>query len=425
MSKFLYPIFFLSGAAALIFESLWFRQCGLAFGNSVIASSIVLASFMCGLAVGNGLIAYFGSRLTSPIRVFAFLEFIIALLGFSLVILLPYASLFSSALFRTFFDSPIILNIFRALFAFILLSIPATAMGATLPLLVKALYRSGTAFGNTLGLLYGWNTLGAVCGVILCETMLVGLFGVRGSALFAAACNCSAASLALFIFHRTRIEQPTAPALFSMRAENLATGATFMLLLAGFFSGFALLALEVVWFRFVVLFFMAKSWNFAVMLAVVLSGISLGGFFAAFLFKYSNIIRNYLVSITVLSGILVIITYTYFSIILNMVLHDVRILLVIASLFLMFPTSFISGMLFTMIGNELFERTRAAIESTGFLTLFNTIGAMAGSAVGGFVLIPFLGIENSFFLISLLYGGIALLLLLHEKIHPQATIDYT
>jgi len=409
MSKFLYPIFFLSGAAALIFESLWFRQCGLAFGNSVIASSIVLASFMCGLAVGNGLIAYFGSRLTSPIRVFAFLEFIIALLGFSLVILLPYASLFSSALFRTFFDSPIILNIFRALFAFILLSIPATAMGATLPLLVKALYRSGTA----------------VCGVILCETMLVGLFGVRGSALFAAACNCSAASLALFIFHRTRIEQPTAPALFSMRAENLATGATFMLLLAGFFSGFALLALEVVWFRFVVLFFMAKSWNFAVMLAVVLSGISLGGFFAAFLFKYSNIIRNYLVSITVLSGILVIITYTYFSIILNMVLHDVRILLVIASLFLMFPTSFISGMLFTMIGNELFERTRAAIESTGFLTLFNTIGAMAGSAVGGFVLIPFLGIENSFFLISLLYGGIALLLLLHEKIHPQATIDYT
>ena len=48
-------IFFLSGAAALLFETLWFRQAGLVFGNSVWASSLVLASFMAGLALGNAL----------------------------------------------------------------------------------------------------------------------------------------------------------------------------------------------------------------------------------------------------------------------------------------------------------------------------------------------------------------------------------
>ena len=55
MSRILYAIFFLSGAAALLFETLWFRQAGLAFGNSVWASSLVLSSFMAGLALGNGL----------------------------------------------------------------------------------------------------------------------------------------------------------------------------------------------------------------------------------------------------------------------------------------------------------------------------------------------------------------------------------
>jgi len=47
--------FFLSGASALVFEGLWFRQAGLALGNSVWASSLVLSSFMAGLAAGNAL----------------------------------------------------------------------------------------------------------------------------------------------------------------------------------------------------------------------------------------------------------------------------------------------------------------------------------------------------------------------------------
>ena len=41
-------MFFLSGAAALIFATLWFRQAGLSFGNSMWASSLVLAGFMAG-----------------------------------------------------------------------------------------------------------------------------------------------------------------------------------------------------------------------------------------------------------------------------------------------------------------------------------------------------------------------------------------
>jgi spermidine synthase len=46
-------VFFVSGASALIFETLWFHQASLAFGSSVWASSLVLAGFMGGLALGS------------------------------------------------------------------------------------------------------------------------------------------------------------------------------------------------------------------------------------------------------------------------------------------------------------------------------------------------------------------------------------
>jgi len=64
----LWAIFFLSGAAALLFETLWFNLAGLTLGSSVWASSLVLASFMGGMALGNGLVGRFGHRLTDPIR---------------------------------------------------------------------------------------------------------------------------------------------------------------------------------------------------------------------------------------------------------------------------------------------------------------------------------------------------------------------
>lgn len=82
-------IMFTSGVAALLFETLWFRQAGLSFGNSVWASSLVLSSFMAGLALGNGVVAQRGDRVRHPIRLYAVLELSIAVSGVSLVWVLP------------------------------------------------------------------------------------------------------------------------------------------------------------------------------------------------------------------------------------------------------------------------------------------------------------------------------------------------
>ena len=112
-------VFFLSGAASLLFETLWFRECGLVFGNSAWASAIVLASFMAGLAIGNLIAPKFLRRFEQPLQLYAALEITIALCGLILVFALPYFSSFLAPIFRPLLDSPLP-NMARLILAFVL-----------------------------------------------------------------------------------------------------------------------------------------------------------------------------------------------------------------------------------------------------------------------------------------------------------------
>jgi hypothetical protein len=151
MTALLYAIFFASGASALIFEMLWFRQAGLALGNSVWASSLVLSGFMGGLALGNALGARYGGRLRNPLRAYAIAEVAIAVTGVGLVYLFPVLGVALAPWLRPLLDLPWILNPLRLFIAFLLLLIPSTAMGITLPLLTKALMGHDPHFGAVLG----------------------------------------------------------------------------------------------------------------------------------------------------------------------------------------------------------------------------------------------------------------------------------
>src|SRR5215471_7329692 len=90
MAAALCAIFFLSGAAALVFETVWFAQAALAFGSSIWATSLVVAAFMGGLALGNALSARLGPRLLRPLRAYALLELAIGASGVALVHALPW-----------------------------------------------------------------------------------------------------------------------------------------------------------------------------------------------------------------------------------------------------------------------------------------------------------------------------------------------
>src|ERR1700724_4921286 len=79
-------ILFLSGCSALLFETLWLRLSGLAFGNSVWSAALILSSFMAGLALGSAIAAWSTLWRVRPFCVYAGLEVIVAGFRFTPVV---------------------------------------------------------------------------------------------------------------------------------------------------------------------------------------------------------------------------------------------------------------------------------------------------------------------------------------------------
>lgn len=400
-------IFFLSGASALVFESLWFRLAGLSLGNSVWSASLVLAAFMGGLALGNALVARLHDRISQPVRLYAGLEFTIGLAGIAVVLLLPTLSGLLGPVFAGLTDLPVLLNTVRLVIAFGLLVIPAIAMGATLPVLVAAMSRRDTNFGANLGWLYGWNTLGAMFGVFAAELVLVPAFGILNSGMVALILNLLAAVIALQI---SKVEEDTPiPQPAREHTRQPLSSRTRRFLAVAFGSGALMLALEVVWFRFLLLTRDGTSLIFAAMLAIVLAGIAVGGLVAGKWFQRDEHAYRWLRHVTAASAGLVVLTYWgYDQLPASSGSQDVTTFAFIGfATFLMFPVAFLSGVAFTMVNRAVKDRLGASARTAGIATFYNTIGAMLGSLAAGFLLLPLIGMEVSFFLIAALYFSLA------------------
>lgn len=392
--------FFLSGAAGLIFQVTWLYRCGLVLGSSVAAVTVVLSGFMAGLALGNAAVAARGRRLTRPLRAYAALELLVALSGVAVTYLLPHAGV----LLTPAAGSATALNALRFLVAFIFLLVPATAMGATLPLLVSALCAQGTRFAVALGRLYGWNTLGAVAGVVVSEVVLVGAVGVTGSAWVAAALNVCAAALAL---RAGAAADPVAPAVVN---DLPSTGRGTSLYLATALSGALLLALEVVWFRFLSMYVLVTTLATSLMLAVVLSGIGLGGLLASAWLRRRPNVGDLLPAVACAAGLATFGTYVLFGRLTSGTQVGEWTSVLWFAVALTLPVSCLSGALFTLVGEAL---PRADGEdnaaAAGRLTLANTAGAICGPPLAAWVLLPRAGMEGAIFGIGVAYGLVALL----------------
>ncbi len=410
MQRKLGAIFFASGAAALVFETLWFRQTGIALGNSVWASSVVLAAFMAGLALGNLLVGRYGDRLTHPLRAYALLEIVIAVTGTALVFGLPHAGTMLAAWMRPLVEAPVLLNLLRLLVAFALLLVPSTAMGATLPLLTRTLSSAPRDFGRVLGGLYGWNTLGAVLGVIAAEAVLVGAFGVRGTALIAGGTNIAAALGALGLASRL------AASAAARETADWKRGGRW--LAAAFGGGFLMLALEVVWFRLLSLSITGHALDLALVLATVLAGIGLGGFAASAWLRRDPDAPRACPAVALAAGALCALGYALHGGAAGELVSD-PVSIVRLAVPLMLPVAFLSGAFFTLTGAGLRAALPTDIATAGMLTAANTTGAALGSLAGGFLLLPGLGMERSLFVLAAAYGLVALLVRARMAARPR------
>src|SRR6266567_2467805 len=396
-------ILFLSGISALIFEALWLRLSGLSFGNSVWAAALILSSFMAGLALGNAIAASSKVRRWRPLHLYAVLELAVAVLGCTIVFGLPLLGGWLRPVWQTLWEyQPMLLGL-RFMLSFVILLMPTTAMGLTLPVLMEDPILRRASFGRAIGFLYGANTLGAVAGAVVGEAYLIGAFGLRGTGLAAGLASCIAAAIALVVARRegdttALIPERTFPLRLDVRYRP-----PWRLLFTSFGTGSILLCLEVVWFRFLRLYLASSSTTCAVMLAVVLAGIGVGSIVAGAIHRRSARSNQRLPVLLLLASIAALLSYLFFP---GELVRTPAGAFDIASwreigllcVALMFPVAFLSGILFPSIVARVQAKVGDRMNSTGITTLFNTTGAAAGPLLASFVLLPGVGYQWSLLL---------------------------
>jgi spermidine synthase len=421
-------ILFLSGIGALIFETLWLRLSGLAFGNSVWSAALILSSFMAGLALGNAIAASLTVRRWRPLQIYAVLELLVAFFGCTIVFGLPLLGTLLRPLWQTLWNHQPILLALRFVVSFLLLLVPTTAMGLTLPVLIEDPILRRTDFGRAIGFLYGFNTLGAVSGAVLGEAYLIAAFGLRGTALAAGLAVCLAAGTALLVAQLCKLHSPESQAANLRHIETADISALskfplrlraqyrlpWRLLFVSFGTGCVLLSLEVIWFRFLRLYVAPSSTAFAIMLATVLAAIGLGSVSAGAIRRRWGESDHLLPVVLLLAALSVPLAYIFFP------GETVRTAagpynlaawpqIAVLTLALVFPAAFLSGILFPSIVVGVQASVRDRMNSTGITTLFNTTGAAVGPLLASFIVLPRGGYQWGLLLCAASYALLALL----------------
>lgn len=398
-----YLLFFVSGFAALIYQLLWFRHLGFIFGNTVQAASTVLTAFMTGLALGAHLFGRLARRASSPIRLFGFLEIGVGLYAVSLPLLFELLREVYRLAYGLAPESLPLLTVLRFLLAFVLLLIPTTLMGGTLPVLVEGLTRSAQDFTRRIGYLYGMNTLGAVAGIVAAGFFLIPWLGLSGAGWLAVVGNILVGVAGLTLGRTNRVASAAAEEGVPAGDPRDPVRRTILIALA--LSGFVALALEVVWFRALVLIFGSTTYSFSAMLACFLAGLALGSLL------FGALARRFAQPLLVLALVQAAIgAYTLASMHLfntrgefllrYLVAHGLTwptllsAQFIITLGFLAVPTV-LMGFAFPLAATVMRSRASDSAASIARVYTVNTVGCVLGSFAAGFVLLPLLGIEKS------------------------------
>jgi hypothetical protein len=195
----LFPLFFISGFAALLYQVVWQRVLFSEVGSNTESVAIIVSIFMLGLGLGSLL----GGRLTRVFpshlpHLFVAIELLIGSFGLiSVNVIRNFAAVLLHAPEPVTFAGMALL-----------LSLPTMCMGATLPILVTYLNSQIRNIGRSVGLLYAINTLGSAVGALFTVHLLLLITGQKGVTYVAATCNLTVSVVAWLTM--TRGEYPFA-----------------------------------------------------------------------------------------------------------------------------------------------------------------------------------------------------------------------
>lgn len=409
-------LFFFSGACALVYQVMWLRLLALVFGVTVYAASTVLAGFMAGLAVGSFAAGRLSRRLPRPLAAFGAAEILVGLTALGSPVVLEALTRLWTALHPALPTSLTAITGLRFVCAFAVLILPTSLMGATLPLIVTSAVAQEPRVGARIGLLYAINTGGAIVGALVAGFFLISEIGVERSFLLTAAVNVAIGVVAIaaaMTLPAARIAPPP-PAIGpgSAAAGEVLTERQRRTVLGTFFlSGVLSLALEIVWFRMLVVYLRPTAYAFTIMLAVVLAGIAIGSAAAAPLLRRRRAWLPVLTVVQLLIGITAALAFNALarsqsiveavsgagSLFAAVGLDAYLAPIVVSSVAAMLPATLLLGLAFPM-GLSLWAGDDTSAETSRRVGVFyslNVLGAIIGSLLAGFVLLPTIGSRGS------------------------------
>src|SRR5258706_437925 len=412
-------LFFLSGATGLVYELLWVRVLYQTFGSTIQSVTTVVAAYMGGLGLGAWLFGRLADRRPKPAALYGWLEIAIGVFGILSPLILGlahrvYLGLAGAASLGT--GTSVAL---RFGLAALVLLIPTTLMGGTLPVLTRAFMGEDRAsLRRSLGGLYGLNTLGAVAGTALAGFFLIEFVGVRASLWLTAVVNIAIGLVALRLGRdpapadagRPPVESPLSPRELVVRNMALA-------LLA--ITAFASLLDEIAWTRVLVMIVGGSTYAFTLILLVFLLGIGLGsvlvarrsgpraetaaaaalaqgltGVGAALLFVFFGLLPAYIIAVFQIPAL---------GAVPRLLLMGVAVGGVV-----LIPAIGM-GMSFPLLA-ELTARNRASGADVGGAYALNTLGSILGATLTGFVFVIAWGAQATL-RVGLVLNGLAALAL--------------
>jgi spermidine synthase len=415
----LYAIFTASGFCALVYEMLWTKFLSLVFGTTMPAVTIVAATFMGGLALGSYLVGRLADHRTDLLRLYAVLEVGIAVFALVSVAGLKLVVSAHVLIEQAFPSHPLFAHAVHFAFAAILLAPPTICMGGTFPLMCRLFARRRS--GGQIGRLYAMNTFGATAGAFSSGYLLIPSLGLSTTLCATAAVNLAIAAGAWQIGRALEPGVPvdvscaTRPRLPFLARRHLLPLASIALI------GFLSLAYEILWTRVLLLFLGNTTYAFSLMLSAFLVGLALGGAIYARQVRPELDERKVMINLSLLMGLVLVLSVPFYDRLAHVFqwAHQTSgenwWLLTLLSFLVV---TLIVG-LPTIVSGSLLPATVALIdpgqgktgEGVGLVVLFNTVGALAGALLAGFLLVPALGTQKSFVLLATLNLALALLLL--------------
>lgn len=402
--------FFLSGAAGLVYEVVWTRLLGLVFGHTVYAITTVLAAYMGGLALGSMLIGRRADAMRRPLRVYGFLEAAVGVYCLATPWLFRGADAAYLWVHGRLQPSASGAAALHLVFSAALLLPPTTLMGATLPILSRAVVRGGSLAASQVGALYAVNTWGAVLGTALAGFVLIPSLGVTVTIWLAVAVNLGVAALALGAERLANAavvvpEADAAAGVASAGGSELPRAVVLAVLVGIGVSGAASMGYEIAWTRALSLVLGSSTYAFAAMLTTFLVGLAAG---AAIVSRW---MRHRHPGLAAFGWVEMAIAFSTLAILPLLGRLPDAVLLVLQRTGISFGTvlgtqaglSFAVMILPTLLIGATFPLAVAALHrglgrigrDVGAIYGANTVGTIAGSIVAGFVLIRAIGIQNT------------------------------